>query len=122
MEKLKSTVWLGRFVALQGVLGIVGNMSLSMQTVNAIPWKLMSEKREFYGKLVSMRYALREKPKVTDSRWSSTSPDPILAKVFPFFYEDLDPKFPRHTRIQHRIEWTYMGHKLNVPGSSERLE
>jgi hypothetical protein len=38
MEKqLKSTAWLGRVIALQGLLKFVSKMSLTMQTVNVIP-------------------------------------------------------------------------------------
>jgi hypothetical protein len=33
MQKLESTTWLGRVIALQGMLGLVSKMSLSMQTV-----------------------------------------------------------------------------------------
>jgi hypothetical protein len=43
MEQLESTTWLGRVMALQGLLGLVSKMSLSMQTVNVIPWELMKE-------------------------------------------------------------------------------
>jgi hypothetical protein len=41
MEQLKSTTWLGRVVALQSLLGLVGKMSLNMRKVNVIPWELM---------------------------------------------------------------------------------
>ena len=40
MEKLKSTAWLGRVIALQGLLKLVSNMSLKMQTINVVPWEL----------------------------------------------------------------------------------
>jgi hypothetical protein len=53
-EKLASTTWLGSVLALQGLLRIVCKMSLSMQTVNVIPWELISEQREFYDNVVSM--------------------------------------------------------------------
>ncbi len=62
MEQLKSTTWLGRFVALQGLLGLLNKMSLNMQKVKIIPWELMEEQREFYDKLVVMEAALREQP------------------------------------------------------------
>ncbi len=95
MEKLASTTWLGRVLALQGLLGIVSKMSLYMHTFNVVPWELMSEQRDFYDKVVSMQPALREQPKETDPRWRSTPPDPIPASVFPFFHEEPDPKLPR---------------------------
>jgi hypothetical protein len=44
MEHLKSTTGLGMVVALQGLLGLVGKMSLNMQKVNVIPWELMEDK------------------------------------------------------------------------------
>jgi len=59
MEQLQSTTWFGRFVALQGLLGLVGKMSLNMQKVNFILWELMEGQREFYDKLVMMEAALR---------------------------------------------------------------
>jgi hypothetical protein len=43
MEKLKSTTWLGRVIALQGLLKLVNMMSLVLQTVNFVPWELMDE-------------------------------------------------------------------------------
>ncbi len=94
MEKLASTTWLGRVVALQGLLRIASKMFLSLQTANVVPWELMSEQRDFYDKVVSMQSALREQPKETDPRWRSTPPDPILASVFFFFHEESDPKLP----------------------------
>ncbi len=68
MEKLKSTAWLGRVIAFQGLLNSVSRMSLSMQTVNVIPWELMDEQRDFYNHLVLMEEALRDRPKDTDPR------------------------------------------------------
>ncbi len=68
MEKLKSTAWLGRVIAVQGLLKLVRNMSLKMQTVNVIHWELMDEQRQFYNKLVLMEEALRDRPKDTDPR------------------------------------------------------
>jgi hypothetical protein len=62
MEQLKSTTWLGKFFALQGLLGLVSKMSLNMQKVNVIPWELIEEQREFYDKLVVMEATLREQP------------------------------------------------------------
>jgi hypothetical protein len=47
MEKLTSTAWIGRVVALQGLLRLISKMSLLMQKVNVIPWELMREQREF---------------------------------------------------------------------------
>ncbi len=35
-------------------------------------------------------------------------------------HEEPDPKLPGQSRIQHFIAGTYMGHKLVVPGPSER--
>jgi len=43
MEKLESTTWMGRVIALQGLLELVSKMSLSMQIVNVIPWEPMKE-------------------------------------------------------------------------------
>jgi hypothetical protein len=67
-------------------------MSLSMQTVNVIPWELMAEQKTFYDKLVVMEAVLREQPSESDPRWTNTPPDPIPAATFPFFREDPDPK------------------------------
>ena len=52
MEQLESTTWLGRVIALQGLLGLVSKMNLSMQTDNAIPWELMKEQHDFFDKLI----------------------------------------------------------------------
>ena len=71
---------------------LVSKMSLSMQTVNIIPWELMTEQTEFYDKLVAMHVALRDQPSESDPRWRRTPPDPIPAAVFPFFHEELDKK------------------------------
>jgi len=43
MKKLKSTAWLGRVIALQGLLKLVSHMSLAMQTVKVMSWELMDE-------------------------------------------------------------------------------
>jgi hypothetical protein len=94
MEKLESTPWLGRVSALQGLLELVSKMSLSMQTVNVIPWELMTEQRDFYDKLRRMQKALRDQPSESDPRWSSTPPDPIPSVVFSFFHEEPDKKKP----------------------------
>ncbi len=61
MEKLKSTTWLGRVIALQGLLRPVSKMSLAMQKVDAVPWELMDEQREFHDRLVLMEAPLRDK-------------------------------------------------------------
>ncbi len=82
IDKLASTTWLGRVVALHGLLGIVSKMSLSMQTVNFVPLELMSEQRDFYDKAVSMQSALRGQPKETDPRWRSTPPYPSQGLPF----------------------------------------
>ncbi len=87
MEQLESTTWLGRVIALQGLLGLVSKMSMSMQTLNVIQWELTTEQSEFYDKLVALYAALRDQPSESDPRWSSTPPDPIPAVVFPFFHE-----------------------------------
>ena len=91
-----------------------------MQAVSVIPWEFMSEQRDFYDKMVSMQSALREQPKETDPRWRPFPPDPIPLSVFPFFHEEPNPKLPGQSRIQQLIAGTYMGHKLDVPGPSER--
>jgi hypothetical protein len=119
IEKLASKTWLGRVVALHELLGVVSKMSLSMQTVNVIPWELTSEQRNFYGKLVSMRSPLREQPKETYPRWRLTPLDPIPLSVFPFFHEEPDLKLPGYSRIRQLIGGAYMGHKLNKLGSFE---
>jgi hypothetical protein len=100
MKKLKSTEWLGRVIALQGLLKLVGNMSLEMQTVNVVPWELMDEQRAFYDKLVVSEAALRNRPKDMDPRWSMVPPSPFPPTIFPFFHEDPDPKYyPRQSRV-----------------------
>ncbi len=66
MEKLTSITWLGRVIALQGILELVSKMSLLMQTVNVIPWELMAEQREFNDKLKGMQTALRKQPHESD--------------------------------------------------------
>jgi hypothetical protein len=122
MTKLESTTWLGRTIALQGLLGLVSKMSLIMQKVNSIPWELMEEQREFYDNLVRMEAALREKPRQSDPRWLSTPPDPIPASIFPFFHKEPDSKHhPGETRIQMLMAETYMGQALVVP-DDERSE
>ena len=68
MEKLESTTWLGRVLALQGLLELVSKMSLSMQTLNVIPWELMAEKQSLYDKIVTMEAAPREQPPEFDPR------------------------------------------------------
>ncbi len=59
MGKLTSAAWIGRVVALQGLLRLISKMSLQMQKVNVIPWELMREQREFFDKIVLMEAALR---------------------------------------------------------------
>jgi hypothetical protein len=87
MEKLKSSTWFGRAVALQGMLGLVIKMSLNMQNVNDIPWELMKEHREFYDTLLRMEVVLWEKPsRESDPRWMSSPPEPISSFAFPFFH------------------------------------
>ena len=121
MEKLESTTWLGRVIALQGLLELVSQMSLSMQTVNVIPWELMAEQQAFYDKLVSMEASLRQRPPESDPRWTIMHPDPIPAAVFPFFHEEPDPKnHPGVTRIQMLISGSYMGQELKVPEDDRR--
>jgi hypothetical protein len=61
-ERLTSTTTIGRVVALQCLLELVSKMSMSMQTVNVIPWELMAEQRQFYNKMMDMNAALREQP------------------------------------------------------------
>ena len=98
MEKPESTTWLGRLLALQGLLELVSKMSLSMQTLDVIPWELMAEQQALYEKIVGTEAALREQPPESDPRWTSTHPDPIPATVFPFFHEEPDPK--HHLGVQ----------------------
>ncbi len=47
MEKLESTTWHSRVIALQGLLKLVSKMSPSMHTLNVIPWELMTKQTEF---------------------------------------------------------------------------
>ena len=54
MQKLKCTTWLGRVIALHGLLGLVSKMSHSMQKENVVPCELMVEQREFYDNIVRM--------------------------------------------------------------------
>jgi hypothetical protein len=54
MEHLESTTWLGRVIALQGLLGLVIKMGVFMQNVNIIPWELMKEQYDFYGEIIGM--------------------------------------------------------------------
>jgi hypothetical protein len=68
MEKLLCTCWLGRVIALQGLLHVVNKMSLLMQIVNVVPWELMAEHRAFYDTIVAMEAALRKQPKESDTR------------------------------------------------------
>ncbi len=68
MEHLEFTTWLGRVIALQGLLGLVSKISLSMQSVNVIQWELMAEQHKFYDKLVAMHSALRDQPSECDPR------------------------------------------------------
>ncbi len=119
---LESTTWLGRTVALQGLLEPMSKMSVSMQIVNVLPWELMAEQQAFYDKLVFMEAAFWEPDSPeTDSRWSSTMPDPIPAKVFPFFHEELDLKHhPSETQIQMLMRGTYTGQQPKVPDEDRR--
>jgi hypothetical protein len=122
MEKLKSTAWLGRVIALQGLLKLVSKMSLTMQTVNVVPWELMDEQRAFYDKLLVMEEALRDRPKDSDPRWSTIPPSPFPQTIFPFFHEEPDPKnYPGQSRVQMLLAGTYMGQALIVP-EEERAE
>ena len=68
IEQLESTTWLGKVIALQGLLGLVSKMSLYMQTVNVIPWELMKEQHDFFDKLTVMHEALRDRPPESDPR------------------------------------------------------
>jgi len=122
MEQLESTTWLGRVIALQGLLGLVSKMSLSKQTVNVIPWELMTEQNEFYNKLVAMHATLRDQPSESDPRWRSTPLDPSPAVVFPFLHGEPDKKnHPGVSRIEMLMSGSYMGHSLNdIPRLSMR--
>ena len=121
MEKLGSTTWLGRVIDLQGLLELVGQMIMSMQTVKVIPWELMAEQQALYDKLVSMELALRQQPLESDPRWTSTHPDPIMAAVFPYFHEEPDPKHHLDvSRIQMLMSGTYMVQELKVPEDDRR--
>jgi hypothetical protein len=121
MEKLKSTTWLGRVVALQGLLGLVSHMSLKTQIANVILWELMAEQREFYDKLVIMEAALREQPKEIDPRWRNSPPDPIPASIFPFFRGEPDPKkHPCESRVMQHMAGTYLGKRLTQPDEDRR--
>jgi hypothetical protein len=121
MEQLESTTWLGRGIALQGLLELVSKMSLSMQTVNVIPWELMTKQCKFYDKLVAMHAAIRDQPSESDPRWSSTPSDPIPVAVFPFFHEEPDKKtHPGVSRINMLMSETYMGQELKMPEADRR--
>jgi hypothetical protein len=121
MEKLQSTTWLGRVIALQGLLELVSKMSLSMQTLNVIPLELMTKQRDFYDKLILMHEALRDRPLESDPRWNCTPRDPIPAAVFPFFHEEPDKKnHPSLSRINMFMSGTYMGQDLKVPEVDRR--
>ncbi len=85
MEKRTSIGWLGKVVALQGLLVIASKISLSMHIAYVIPWELMFEQSKFYDMFVSMQPALRDQPKETDPRWRATPLDPIPVSVFSFF-------------------------------------
>ncbi len=92
-----------------------------MQTVNVIPWELMTKHNEFYDKLVAMHASLRNQPSESDPRWSSTPPDPFPAVVFPFFHEEQDKKnHPGVSRIHMLMSVTYMGQELKVPEADRR--
>ncbi len=115
IKKLTSTALIGRVVALQGILRIIGKMSLAMQTMNSIPRGLMREQRELYDKIVLMEPDLRDRPKETDPRWSVVPLDPFPASVFPLFHEEPYPK--NHlglSRVQMIFAGTYMGQGLTV--------
>jgi hypothetical protein len=80
----------GRVVALQGLLGLVGKMSLNMQKVNVSPWELMEEQRDFYDKLAMMETALREQPsREPNPRWMSTFRTPFRPLSSLSFIESL---------------------------------
>jgi hypothetical protein len=100
MERLGSTTWLGRVIALQGLLELASKMSLIIQAANVIPWELMGEQHDFYDKIGAMHEALREQPREFDPLWSSTPLDPVPASVFPFFHEEPGQKYhPGLSRI-----------------------
>ncbi len=104
MEKLKSTAWLGRVIALQGLLKLVSMMSLTMQTVNVIPWELMDEQREFHDKLVLMEEALIDRPKDSDPRWTTVPPSLFPPSIFPSFTKSRILKNSRGNR-EYRCSW-----------------
>ncbi len=113
MEQLESTTWLGRVVALQGLLRLVCKMSLTMQTVNVIPWGLMRDQHDFYDKIVAIHKVLRGQPKESDPRWRSTPLDPIPASHFLYFHEEPDQTHqPGVSRIHMLMSGTYMGQEL----------
>ena len=120
MEYLKSTTWLGRAIALQGLLELVSKMSPSMQIVNVIPWELMTEQNEFYDKLVAMQADLRDQPSESDARWISTPPDPIPAAIFPFFHKEPDKNYPGVSRINMLMSGTCIGQEFKVPEADRR--
>ncbi len=82
----------------------------------------MHEQREIYDKLVVMEAALRDRPKNTDSRWSTVPPTPFPPTIFPFLNDEPDSKnHPRQPRVQMLLARTYMGQALTVP-VEERAE
>jgi hypothetical protein len=115
-EKLMSTAWLGRVIALQGILRLVSKTSLSMRTLNVVQWELMQEEYNLYDKLVLVEAAFQGQPKETDSRWSTIPLDPFPSSILSCLHEEQDPKnFPGMTRVKRLLLGTCMGQVLKVP-------
>ncbi len=122
MVLLESTTWLGRTVALHGLLQLVSKVILSVQTINVIPLELMAEQHAFYDKLVLWRQ-LCGSPTLG-------SPTPARAarfrtlfrlRFYPFFHEEPDPKHhPIEIRIQMLMRGTYTNQQLKVPDEDRR--
>ena len=109
MERLKSSAWLGRVIALQGLLKLVNMTSLSLQIVNVVSWEFMDEQRQLYNKIVLMEEALRNRSKDMDPRWTIAPPSLFPPTVFPFFHEEPEPKnHPWQSQVQILFAGAYM--------------
>jgi len=80
--------------------------------MNAIPWKLMREQRDFSDNIVLMEAAFRVRPKETDP---SDLRSPFTKYVFPSFREEHDPiNHLGLSRVQILLAGINMGQALTV--------
>jgi hypothetical protein len=85
LENMRKFDWVGRIVALQGLLRLCMDLSLKMQAVNVIPWELVEAQSAFKATIDSIARGLDP-----DTYSAEFMGNPIPKEVFPFMHERAD--------------------------------